>query len=105
MKRIAIAAVALVTVVLAGSAAAAGGKPTTFDTGFTLTSATCPNLPPGTTVTGTGVGTSVDRVVTDASGVTTVMNTTHEYGTATDQDGNVYVFQYANSFRASNSAN
>ena len=97
MKRIAIAAVALLALVLAGGAVAAGGRPATFSTGFTLTSATCPNLPPGTTVTGTGVGTSIDG----GDGVTTVMNTTHEYGTATDQDGNTYVFQYANSFRGS----
>jgi hypothetical protein len=30
------------------------------------------------------------------------MNATHAHGTATDQDGNVYVFDYSNEFRVSN---
>ena len=30
----------------------------------------------------------------------TVVNSTHAHGTATDQDGNTYVFNYSNEFRA-----
>ena len=30
----------------------------------------------------------------------TVLNSTHAHGTATDQDGNTYVFNYSNEFRA-----
>ena len=29
-----------------------------------------------------------------------VRNTTHSHGTVTDQDGNTYVFNYSNEFRA-----
>jgi hypothetical protein len=29
-----------------------------------------------------------------------VVNSTHAHGTATDQDGNTYVFNYSNEFRA-----
>ena len=51
---------------------------------------------------GTGTSTTVEIVTTDASGVTTVTNTTHASGTATDQDGNTYRLDYSNHFRISN---
>jgi hypothetical protein len=58
----------------------------------------------GTVLTGTGIGKSITLVRSGPGGVTTVMNTTRDQGTATDQDGNTYVFSYSNSFRVSNSA-
>jgi hypothetical protein len=74
----------------------------TFEAGFTLSSATCSNLASGTTLTGEGTGRSISTERTNASGVTTVMNATHIHGTSTDQAGNVYVFDYSNEFRVSN---
>ncbi len=70
---------------------------------FVLTSETCSNLPAGTTIEGTGTEKSITRTRTDASGVTTIANTSIAHGTATDQDGNAYVFLYSNEFRVSNS--
>ena len=61
-----------------------------------LTSATCPYLPSGTTITGSGPKTSITTTQTGADGVTKLVNHTHAHGTATDQDGNVYVFNYSN---------
>jgi hypothetical protein len=95
---------ALVVSVLAfaASTAAAGVTVDEFPVSFVLTSATCPNLPTGTTVVGTGSEKSITNVLTDRNGATTVMNTSHAQGTATDQAGNTYVFNYSNSFSVSN---
>jgi hypothetical protein len=107
MKRFVMAAAVVVALVLVGSALGAGGVPEieSLSPSFVLSSATCENLPAGTTVTappGSGTGVSVTTTLTDRNGVTTIMNTTHEFGSATDQDGNAYVYVYANSFRVSN---
>ena len=56
---------------------------------WTLTAAQCPNLPTGTTVTGTG------RLREVQGGRVSIE---HATGTATDQAGNVYSWSY--SFRA-----
>ena len=40
---------------------------------------------------------------TDRSGVTTVQVVSHASGTATDNHGNAYAFNYSNAFRVSNS--
>ena len=87
-----------------GSAHAATADTTidTFPAQFVVSSATCSNLPSGTTVTGSGTEKSVTTTRTAASGVTTIINATHAHGTATDQDGKTYVFDYSNEFRASN---
>jgi hypothetical protein len=69
----------------AASAAPPEERPVTW----TLTAAQCPNLPPGTTVTGTGTLREVN------TGRVTIEQAT---GTATDQAGNVYRWSY--SFRA-----
>lgn len=106
MKRVLTAfVVAGALVVSQGVAEAAPGGATveSFPVGFVLTSETCSNLPAGTTVEGSGTEKSITRTSTDASGVTTVANTSIAHGTATDQDGNVYVFQYSNEFRVSDS--
>jgi hypothetical protein len=82
--------------------AANGATVETSTVSFVLTSAGCSQLPAGTTVTGRGTQKSVTVERTDASGITTITNATHAAGTATDQAGNVYVFQYSNEFRLSN---
>jgi hypothetical protein len=103
MRRV-VSMLAVVSAACLWGAAPAGARPLveTSQVGFTLSSATCPNLPSGTTIEGSGTEKSITTFRTDASGVTTVMNTTHTHGSATDQDGNVYVFDYSNEFRASN---
>jgi hypothetical protein len=73
-----------------------------FPADFTMSSATCPNLPAGTTVTGTGVGRSVTKTFTDPLGITRVFNSSIAPGTATDQAGNHYRFLYSNQFWVAN---
>jgi hypothetical protein len=89
----------------AGTAVASGGGATveTIPMSFaTLNSETCSYLPDGTSITWSGTGTSITRSRTDANGITTIGNTTHANGSATDQDGNAYAFNYSNEFRVSN---
>ena len=63
---------ALVVSVLALAAGTAAGGATVeeFPVSFVLTSATCPNLPQGTTVEGSGTETSISQTRTDKDGVT-----------------------------------
>jgi hypothetical protein len=105
MKRSAIAALAAAALALAGTALAGGGGATieTFPVSFTITDATCPHLPPGTTLTGSGTEKSVTVTKTN-KGITRIHNTSHATGTATDQAGNTYVFNYSNDFNVENSA-
>jgi hypothetical protein len=72
-----------------------------FPVSFQLTSATCSYLPPGTVINGSGTEKSITQVK-QQGGVTTVSNESHAHGTATDQDGNTYVFNYSNHFSVSN---
>ena len=72
----------------------------TFPVSFVLTSAMCSNLPSGTVLTGSGTEKSITTTRTDRDGIVTVTNSTHAHGTATDQDGNKYVFNYSVAFRA-----
>jgi hypothetical protein len=100
LKRFSIAAVLIAALAIgAGPAVAGGGGATitSFPVSFVITSATCSELPPATTVTGTGTEKSI-TVEKTTNGVTFVHNTSHATGTATDQDGNTYVFDYSNSF-------
>jgi hypothetical protein len=93
--------------VLGGTSALAADGGATIDefpVSFVITSATCSNLPAGTTITGSGTMKSITVVNTDKDGVTTIHNTSHATGTATDQAGNTYHFNYANTYRISNSA-
>ena len=101
MTRFAIAVIAVAGLAL-GAGTALAAAPDTIPMSFTMSSATCPNLPPGTTLTWSGTGTSITSESTDRNGVTTVMNTTHAQGTATDQAGNTYSFNYSNHYRISN---
>jgi hypothetical protein len=106
MKRLWISILSITTLLLGpGTAMAADGGATVETIPMTfapLSSATCPNLQDGTSITWTGTGTSITRTRTDANGITTIGNTTHAHGTATDQDGNTYAFNYSNEFRISN---
>jgi hypothetical protein len=106
VKRLATLAVAAAALALGGtSALAADGGATIeeFPVSFVMTSATCPNLPAGTTINGAGTMKSITTTRTDKDGITTVHNASHAHGTATDQAGNTYVFNYENNFRISNS--
>ena len=96
--------IAMLFVVLGGTSAVAKPLVETFPVSFTVTSETCSNLPSGTELTGSGTGKSISTTRTDQDGVVTVVNSTHAHGTATDQEGNTYVFNYSNEFRASNTA-
>jgi hypothetical protein len=95
---VAVAGVAIAGVVAVGAPAAqAAAQVDTFPVTWTLTSEVCPNLPAGTTITASGVETSVTSSPARPGGF--LVNATHAQGTATDQDGNVYVFIYSNEFR------
>jgi hypothetical protein len=105
VKRFATAAIALVALavgVTSAGAANGGATVVTSPVSFVLSSAACSYLPAGTTVTGSGIETSITTVRTADDNVTTIVNATHAHGTATDQAGNVYVFNYSNEFRVSN---
>ena len=102
MRRLVLIPAILVAALLVGLPAEASPLIETFPVSFTLSSAQCSNLPSGTTLTGSGIAKSITTERTDASGVTTVINTTHAHGTSTDQAGNIYVFDYSNEFRVSN---
>ena len=105
MKRLAMASVVIAVLVsMTGSAMAKGGHGATIDrfpVSFSMSSATCSNLPSGTTINGSGIEKSITNTRTK-SGVTTMINTSHANGTATDQNGNSYRFNYSNHFRAQN---
>jgi hypothetical protein len=77
-----------------------GATVETFPVSFVLTSTTCSNLPADTELVGSGMGKSITTTRMDGDGVVTVVNSTHSHGTATDQNGNSYVFNYSNEFRA-----
>jgi hypothetical protein len=106
MKRLAIASATVLSLVFgSGTAVAAGGGATVETVPMTfapLNSDTCSYLPDGTSITWSGTGTSITRSSTDASGITTIGNTTVAHGIATDQDGNAHHFHYSNVFRISN---
>jgi hypothetical protein len=102
MRRLALVPAILVAALLVALPAGASPLVETFPVSFTLSSVQCSNLPSGTTLTGSGSAKSITIERTNASGVTTVTNATHAHGTSTDQAGNVYVFDYSNEFRISN---
>jgi hypothetical protein len=103
VRRLTLVSVIFILALVVGTpAASARPLVESFPVDWVMTSADCANLPSGTTISGSGTATSITTVRTNAAGVTTVMNATHTHGTAIDQDGNVYVFDYSNEFRASN---
>jgi hypothetical protein len=109
LKRLIVLATALALACLAAapSWAGLGGPPSvstvSFVGGAGLSSATCQYVPAGTTISWTGPETSSVIARTDASGVTTVSVVSHASGTATDNNGNTYAFDYSNAFRVTNS--
>jgi hypothetical protein len=107
MKRLASLVLLAAAVAVGGTSALAADGGATIDefpVTFTMSSATCPNLPAGTTIEGAGTEKSITTTRTDEDGITTIQNASHATGTATDQAGNTYVFNYENNFRISNSA-
>jgi hypothetical protein len=106
LRRFAIAAGFAAAFALVSGTALAGGNGATIETSavsFTITSAGCSYLPAGTTITGSGTEKSITVKKTLANGVTRYHNTSHATGTATDQAGNTYVFDYSNDFTVSDS--
>ena len=102
MKRI-LAVAGLVALMTVGGAGVASAQTTKVS--FRLTSKTCPRLPAGTTVKGIGRQSAVTKTTTDpATGIVTVVNYTKSVGTATDNKGGSYLFDYRNSFHVQNSA-
>lgn len=103
MRRLALVPAVLVIAFAFALPAAARPSIVTTQRDFVLSSEQCSNLADGTTLTGSGIEKAIESVRTNASGVTMIINATHTHGTSTDQDGNVYVFNYSNEFRISNS--
>jgi hypothetical protein len=103
MRRLALVPAVLVMAVAFAIPAGASPLIETFPVSFTIPSGQCSNLAAGTTLTGSGIEKSI-TIEKTAGDITTIINATHAHGTATDQDGNVYVFDYSNEFRASNTA-
>jgi hypothetical protein len=109
LRRLAVLAAALVALALSAGQASAGlgGPPGVFTVSFVggdgLSNATCQYVPAGTTISWTGPETSTFIARTDASGVTTISSVSHASGTATDNHGNTYAFDYSNALRVSNS--
>ena len=101
MRRFVVTAIGVVSLALGSLVATSEGATVeTFPVSFVLTSATCSNLPDGTVLTGSGTRKSITTTRTDRDGIVIVTNSTHAHGTATDQNGNMYVFNYSNAFRA-----
>ena len=67
---------------------------------FTLSSPPCGDLPAGTTVTGTGTSRTKTQVSVE-EGVYRIRVDTEATGTATDNVGRTYRFDYENNFRIS----
>jgi hypothetical protein len=96
--------VAVASCVLAGTAGAGPGKPGSGDVSFaTLTHASCPFVPAGTTIDWTGPETSHEVDHPNADGSVTMLVVSHASGTATDNHGNSYAFDYSNAFRVTSS--
>jgi hypothetical protein len=102
MRRLAWVPAVMVIALVTTLPAAASPSIVTTQRDFELSSEQCSNLADGTTLTGSGIEKAIESVRTNASGVTTIINATHTHGTSTDQDGNVYVFDYSNELRVSN---
>lgn len=117
MKRVAMLGVALLSLVFGVASALADDDADQAGGGTVVTSpvapawvisstdlgGACTKLPAKTTITmQTGTQTVIERVKTNDRGVTTISNFTHAFGTATDQAGNVYQWDYKNRFRISN---
>jgi hypothetical protein len=82
---------AVAALVLAAAAAGGGGASVGFPVAFDLSSATCSQLPTGTTIHGTG---TASFFVTPNGNLHTVVN-----GTATDGSGGHWRFNYAQNQR------
>lgn len=104
MRRLALVPAVLIVALVVALPAAARPSIETNQREWEIPSGQCPNLAPGTSLSGSGTETSITTLRTSAGGITTISNATHTHGTSTDDAGNVYVFDYSNEFRASNTA-
>lgn len=87
-----------------GTAIAGRDHGATFDTfpvQWTITHASCPNVPNGVVINGSGTENSITTTTT-VKGITTIINSSHATGTASDNRGNTYGWNYSNHFRAEN---
>lgn len=75
-----------------------------IEVSWTMTSASCSQLPPGTTINGTGLLRDKITTTTASNGVITVAFDTVAKGRATDDKGNRYRWDYDNESSATNSA-
>ena len=93
---------AVASCLVAGSASAT--KPSSETVSFaTLTHASCSFVPAGTEIGWTGPETSHEVDHLNQDGTVTISVVSHASGTATDNHGNSYAFDYSNAFRVSNS--
>ena len=94
IKRLLVGVVAAATVasVTGTVASAAGTEKGEYDTAWTVMSATCDQIPPGTILTGIGHGHFTNNPRTNG----TFSGMAHATGTAVDQLGNVYHWSYTN---------
>jgi hypothetical protein len=106
-----IAVLALALGVGSATAASSGAIVEQLDVSFTLSSTAtngvpggCPYMPAGVTISWAGTEESITIIRTGGDGLTTVQNSSHAFGKATDQFGNTYAFDYSNEFRATETA-
>lgn len=102
MRRLTTTVFVAVAVMLLNTTAALGHATERTNVKFKLTSDTCPKLRAGTTIKGSGRQESVTKTITNATGTKTVVNYTRTRGTARNQRGVSYKFDYSNSFAVSN---
>ena len=100
MRRLALVPVVLVIALVV--ALPAGASPARIRVVFSSRGRHVPICRQERLLNGSGIESSITIERTNANGVTTTINVTHTHGTSTDQDGNVYVFDYSNEFRVSN---
>lgn len=97
LRRLTASAVAVISLNLTGGAVlAAGPDMGNYDTTWTVTAALCDQLPAGSILNGTGEGHFVSNVRQTNSGRTHVRSEAHASGSAIDQDGNEYRWNYTN---------
>jgi hypothetical protein len=114
LKRLALAVIAVLALALgvgSATAASSGAIVQQFGVSFTLSSTAtdgvpggCPFMPAGVTISWAGTETSITIIRTGADGLTTVQNSSHAFGKATDENGNSYAFDYSNESRVTETA-
>ncbi len=99
MKTLAVVAISFLALATASADVVGQDK---FSVGFFVSAATCTQVPAD--ISGSGQGHFVDRVTVDNTGSIHVGFTFNAQGTASDANGNQYVFNDADSFTLSGPA-